>query len=98
VIVNIVAVTGRYVLTGGPERPWSGGVVSPYATCVLAPNPSPMTLDGTNTWVLGAEDDSACLVVDPGPDDARHRDAVLAAVGPRQVAAVLLTHGHPDHA
>jgi glyoxylase-like metal-dependent hydrolase (beta-lactamase superfamily II) len=69
--------------------------VMPYAAVLLARNPSPMTLDGTNTWLLRAPGSESCLVVDPGPDDPAHLDAVAAA-GP--VAEILLTHGHPDHA
>ncbi|CAA9285985.1 MAG: MBL-fold metallo-hydrolase superfamily [uncultured Corynebacteriales bacterium] len=69
--------------------------VTPYASVLLADNPSPMTLDGTNTWLLRAADSEACLVVDPGPDDPEHLRRV-AAHGP--VAGILLTHGHPDHA
>ena len=68
------------------------------ATRVLAPNPGPMTLEGTNTWVLGEPGASACLVVDPGPENPAHRAAVVAAAGDRRVAAILLTHGHADHA
>jgi glyoxylase-like metal-dependent hydrolase (beta-lactamase superfamily II) len=70
--------------------------VSPLAAVVLADNPGPMTLDGTNTWIL--RDDPArrsAVVVDPGPDDADHLDAVVAAAG--SVALILLTHGHADH-
>jgi glyoxylase-like metal-dependent hydrolase (beta-lactamase superfamily II) len=69
-------------------------------TRVLAPNPSPMTLDGTNTYVVGAPGSGQALVVDPGPDDAAHLRAVeeaLAARGARCVA-VLVTHHHGDHA
>jgi glyoxylase-like metal-dependent hydrolase (beta-lactamase superfamily II) len=76
----------------------SGGVlrqVTPTAAVVLAPNPGPMTLDGTNTWVLRAPGARDCVVVDPGPLLEPHLAAV-AACGP--VAEVLLTHGHPDHA
>jgi len=62
---------------------------------VLAPNPGPMTLDGTNTWVLRSDADGRAVVVDPGPLDAAHLDAVAAAAG--AVAVVLLTHGHLDH-
>lgn len=61
---------------------------------VLAPNPGPYTLDGTNTWVVG---DDPAVVIDPGPDDAAHLDEVARTAGDR-VAAVLVTHDHPDHA
>jgi glyoxylase-like metal-dependent hydrolase (beta-lactamase superfamily II) len=54
-----------------------------------------MTLDGTNTWVIGTGD--AVIVVDPGPDDERHIKRVAAQVADRRVVAVLLTHGHADH-
>jgi glyoxylase-like metal-dependent hydrolase (beta-lactamase superfamily II) len=60
---------------------------------VLAPNPGPFTLEGTNTWLVGR---GPVLVIDPGPPDHRHLDAVARAAG--AVAAILLTHGHPDHA
>jgi glyoxylase-like metal-dependent hydrolase (beta-lactamase superfamily II) len=78
---------------------WTGGEVTPVASCVLAPNPGPMTLDGTNTWVLCAPEAAMAVVVDPGPDDAGHLRAVLAAVTARgaRVGVVLLTHGHLDH-
>jgi glyoxylase-like metal-dependent hydrolase (beta-lactamase superfamily II) len=62
---------------------------------LVARNPSPMTLDGTNTWLLRAPGERRCVVVDPGPDDEGHLRAVAAAAGP--VAAILVTHGHPDH-
>lgn len=60
---------------------------------VLAPNPSVYTLDGTNTWIVGAD---PSLVVDPGPGDAGHAREVAATAG--RVGAVLLTHAHEDHA
>jgi glyoxylase-like metal-dependent hydrolase (beta-lactamase superfamily II) len=80
-------------------EPWTGGAVHPLATCVLAPNPGPMTLDGTNTWLLAGPGPARTIVVDPGPDDEGHLTAVLAAVtgGGSRVAEVLLTHGHADH-
>jgi glyoxylase-like metal-dependent hydrolase (beta-lactamase superfamily II) len=66
-----------------------------FAELVLAPNPGPMTLEGTNTWVLRAPGSSSVVVVDPGPDDTAHLEAVAAR---GDVALVLLTHGHLDHA
>jgi glyoxylase-like metal-dependent hydrolase (beta-lactamase superfamily II) len=66
----------------------------PTAGVLLAPNPGPMTLDGTNTWVLRAPGSEGCVVVDPGPLHEGHLAAV-AACGP--VEQVLLTHGHLDH-
>jgi len=65
-----------------------------WATLVRAANPGPMTLDGTNTWVLRAPGGERVVVVDPGPADEPHLRAV-AAHGP--VAAVFVTHGHEDH-
>jgi glyoxylase-like metal-dependent hydrolase (beta-lactamase superfamily II) len=63
---------------------------------VLAPNPSPMTGRGTNTYVLGHGDQVA--VVDPGPADTGHLDAVEAAVQARgRAALVIVTHHHVDH-
>jgi glyoxylase-like metal-dependent hydrolase (beta-lactamase superfamily II) len=74
----------------------AGGIrrVTGAASVILAPNPGPMTLDGTNTWILRAPDSQACVVVDPGPEHDQHLAAVAAA-GP--VATILLTHGHVDH-
>jgi glyoxylase-like metal-dependent hydrolase (beta-lactamase superfamily II) len=68
--------------------------VTGTASVVLAPNPGPMTLDGTNTWVLRSADSESCVVVDPGPLHEEHLAAV-ATCGP--VASILLTHGHYDH-
>ena len=68
--------------------------VTGTASVLLAPNPGPMTLDGTNSWVLRGQDTTSCVVVDPGPLHEGHLSA-LAACGPVEV--VLLTHGHPDH-
>jgi len=62
---------------------------------VLAPNASPMTLDGTNTWILREPGAHRSLVIDPGPLEAGHLDRVGQVCGP--VGAVLLTHGHLDH-
>lgn len=84
----------------GAMGPWNGGEVSPLAACLLAPNSGPMTLDGTNTWVLSSPGSSSCLVVDPGPDMAEHLQRVVEHVRSRDlhVDGILLTHGHPDHA
>ncbi|MBM6404568.1 MBL fold metallo-hydrolase [Phycicoccus sp. CSK15P-2] len=79
---------------------WSGGAVTERAHCVLAPNPGPMTLDGTNTWVLLEPGADEAVVVDPGPDDEAHLLAVVEHVAARgaRVGLTLLTHGHHDHA
>lgn len=68
--------------------------VPAWAGLVRAANPGPMTLEGTNSWVLRAAPDVPAVVVDPGPPEAAHLRA-LAERGP--IAAVLVTHGHPDH-
>jgi glyoxylase-like metal-dependent hydrolase (beta-lactamase superfamily II) len=83
---------------GGEVAPlgeWAGGDFGERAVCVLAPNAGPMTLDGTNTWVLREPGGRRCVVIDPGPLDDRHLDTVAETAG--EVAAVLLTHGHLDH-
>jgi glyoxylase-like metal-dependent hydrolase (beta-lactamase superfamily II) len=72
------------------------GMRTDRALCVLAPNASPMTLDGTNTWVVREPGAERSLVIDPGPEDESHLRRVAGVAGP--VALVLLTHGHPDHA
>ena len=72
------------------------GMGTDRARCVLAPNASPMTLDGTNTWVLREPGAERSIVIDPGPEDEEHLRRVASTAGP--VALVLLTHGHPDHA
>jgi glyoxylase-like metal-dependent hydrolase (beta-lactamase superfamily II) len=74
---------------------WAGGSFGSRAECVLAPNPGIMTLDGTNTWVLREPGGRRSVVVDPGPLDEAHLDAVAKVAG--DVGAVLLTHGHADH-
>src|SRR3954471_20066671 len=58
---------------------------------VRAPNPSPLTLDGTNTYVVER------WVVDPGPADEGHLDAVARVAGDDGIAGIVLTHGHVDH-
>ncbi|MDO8884234.1 MAG: MBL fold metallo-hydrolase [Pseudotabrizicola sp.] len=69
--------------------------VTPDIRRILAPNPSPMTGPGTNTYILGQG--KGVVVVDPGPADPQHIDAVLAALGAETVAAIVVTHAHKDH-
>ena len=62
---------------------------------IVAPNPSPMTYLGTNTYLLGKGD---LAVIDPGPDNQAHLAAILRAVGPHQrISHILVTHAHVDH-
>jgi glyoxylase-like metal-dependent hydrolase (beta-lactamase superfamily II) len=62
---------------------------------IVAPNPGPMTLEGTNTYLYGAD---PCFVIDPGPADAGHVEAILAAGAERGgIGAFLATHSHDDH-
>ena len=79
--------------------PWTGGPVTDRATCVLEANPGPMTLDGTNTWVLAEPGSDEAVVVDPGEDDPAHRAAVLEVLAGRglRCTTVVLTHHHHDH-
>jgi glyoxylase-like metal-dependent hydrolase (beta-lactamase superfamily II) len=74
--------------------------LEPLVTRVLAPNPSPMTLDGTNTYIVGAPGAGQAVLVDPGPDDDAHLAAVEAVLTERgaRCVAVLVTHHHGDHA
>jgi glyoxylase-like metal-dependent hydrolase (beta-lactamase superfamily II) len=73
--------------------------VTARATWLLAPNPSPMTFDGTNSWVLHEPGRRGAVIVDPGPDDPGHLSALveLALDQGGRVDAILLTHGHSDH-
>src|ERR1700684_939284 len=84
---------------GGGARRGIDGSGAALALCVLAPNPSPMTLDGTNTWLIAAPDSTVALVVDPGPDDEGHLRRVVQQAGQagRRIAQILLTHGHEHH-
>jgi glyoxylase-like metal-dependent hydrolase (beta-lactamase superfamily II) len=66
---------------------------------IRAPNPSPMTLSGTNSYVIDAGGGEA-IVVDPGPVIERHLDALIANASERglRISTIAVTHGHPDHA
>jgi glyoxylase-like metal-dependent hydrolase (beta-lactamase superfamily II) len=69
------------------------------ARCVLAPNPSLMTLDGTNTWLIAEPGAEPAIAIDPGPDDEGHLRRVQATATERgqRIEKIVLTHGHPDH-
>ncbi len=98
-----------------PPKPWPTGLseqCEPLVRRVLAPNASPYTFTGTQTYIVGAGAEVA--VIDPGPADfgaggepspfkgadtngAGHVDAILAAVGSAKITAILCTHTHRDH-
>jgi glyoxylase-like metal-dependent hydrolase (beta-lactamase superfamily II) len=98
-----------------PPKPWPTGLseqCEPLVRRVLAPNPSPYTFTGTQTYIVGAGDEVA--VIDPGPADGSigsepspfkgadtngvgHVEAILAAVGDAKITAILCTHTHRDH-
>jgi glyoxylase-like metal-dependent hydrolase (beta-lactamase superfamily II) len=68
--------------------------VHPLVRRLLAPNPSPFTYTGTQTYLVGAGE---VAVIDPGPDLPEHVDAILAATKGERIAAILCTHTHRDH-
>ena len=90
---------GTWALPAPGELPRTADL-EPLVSRVLAPNPSGMTLDGTNTYVVGAPGSGQAVLVDPGPDDAAHLAAVEAALAARDArcVGVLVTHHHVDHA
>lgn len=69
--------------------------LEPMVRRVLAPNPSPYTFTGTQTWLVGDRSDLA--VIDPGPADAAHLDAIVRAAGDQRIAVIACTHTHRDH-
>jgi glyoxylase-like metal-dependent hydrolase (beta-lactamase superfamily II) len=70
-------------------------MAEPDVELLVAPNPGPMTLEGTNTYLVGRD---PTVVIDPGPADEGHIEQVRAAAGERGgIGMVLLTHGHSDH-
>ena len=85
-----------------PPRPWPTGSceqLEPLVRRVLAPNGSPFTWTGTQTYLIGTDAgaDAGLAVIDPGPDDPAHLDALLAAIGAAPVLAICCTHTHRDH-
>lgn len=80
----------------GMDAPPTGERIAldPLVARVLAPNPSPYTFTGTQTHLVGTRD---LAVIDPGPDDPAHLDALLRAIEGRPVTAIVVTHTHRDH-
>jgi glyoxylase-like metal-dependent hydrolase (beta-lactamase superfamily II) len=68
--------------------------VSPLISRVVADNPGPFTFKGTGVYIVGGSD---VAVIDPGPDDASHVDALKRALEGRRVTHILVTHTHADH-
>lgn len=68
--------------------------IGPGIRRVIANNPSPFTFHGTGTYILGT---GSVAVIDPGPDDAAHIDAIMAGLGAETVSHILITHTHMDH-
>jgi glyoxylase-like metal-dependent hydrolase (beta-lactamase superfamily II) len=69
--------------------------VAPFVRRVLARNPSFFTYSGTQSYLVGTEHEVA--VIDPGPDEADHVEALIAAIGKAKVVAICCTHTHKDH-
>lgn len=70
-------------------------MATPDVERLVAPNPGPMTLEGTNTYLVGRD---PAIVIDPGPDDEGHIEAIRSAAEERGgIGEVLLTHSHGDH-
>ena len=81
-----------------PPKPWPTGLcetLEPMVARVLAPNGSPFTFTGTQTYLVGTHEGLA--VIDPGPDDPDHLAALIAAIGSAPVLAICCTHTHRDH-
>ncbi|NVD44968.1 MBL fold metallo-hydrolase [Qipengyuania atrilutea] len=81
-----------------PPEPWPTGTtveVEPLVRRVLAPNPSPYTYTGTQTYIVGNAGDVA--VIDPGPNEEAHIEAILAGIGDAKLSAIMCTHTHRDH-
>lgn len=88
-------------MTAGPQfvkafdpRYGEAIAVSPLVRRMTVNNPGPFTFHGTNTYLIGTSD---IAVIDPGPIDAAHLDAMLYAIGSAKVSAIIVTHTHADH-
>lgn len=81
-----------------PPKPWPTGLaeqLEPLVRRILAPNPSPYTFTGTQTYIVGNAGEVA--VIDPGPDDEDHIRAILDCIDGDRLVAILCTHTHRDH-
>jgi glyoxylase-like metal-dependent hydrolase (beta-lactamase superfamily II) len=68
--------------------------LAPGVMRLVANNPGPMTFKGTNTYLVGTGD---LALIDPGPEDAAHLEAILSTIGRRRVSHIVITHTHRDH-
>lgn len=68
--------------------------IMPGVVRLVAENPGPFTFKGTNTYLVGS---NSLAVIDPGPKDERHHEAILAAARGREITHILITHAHRDH-
>lgn len=82
------------MITDAKALPPTAGDLPEGLRHVLAPNPSPLTGAGTNTFLIGQNE---IAVIDPGPDIATHREAILDAAGDGRITHILITHAHRDH-
>lgn len=89
--INIPEVPFRREMTFEYGVP--GGII-PGVVRLVAENPGPFTFKGTNTYIVGSRD---LAIIDPGPEDERHFDAIVAAVQGRTVSHIFITHAHRDH-
>jgi glyoxylase-like metal-dependent hydrolase (beta-lactamase superfamily II) len=81
-----------------PPEPWPTGLAErpePLVRRILAPNASPYTYTGTQTYLVGDQD--AVVVIDPGPAEEAHLSALTTAIGSARVIAIACTHTHRDH-
>jgi glyoxylase-like metal-dependent hydrolase (beta-lactamase superfamily II) len=81
-----------------PPQPWPTGEIEqlePLVRRVLAPNGSPFTYTGTQTYLVGGAEGLA--VIDPGPAEPDHLDALIRAIGDVPVVVIACTHTHRDH-
>ena len=83
-------------LFAGARQPPPRGAsrLSPLVRRLVAPNASPLTFNGTCTYIVGKGE---VAVIDPGPNEASHLEAILAATAGERIAAILVTHTHRDH-